>query len=96
MRKYPDGTMIQTNTVNFRGGYSHGTVYSFNWAVSFVSAPMVFGSSKAIQDFSFVDRSQMDIKTKSNGSTYYYYLYDPGAEQGDWDMQFLAIGRWKR
>jgi probable tail fiber protein len=96
VRKYPDGTMIQTNTVNFRGGYSHGTVYSFNWAVSFVSAPMVFGSSKAIQDFSFVDRSQMDIKTKSNGSTYYYYLYDPGAEQGDWDMQFLAIGRWKR
>lgn len=96
VRKYPDGTMIQTNTVNFRGGYSHGTVYSFNWAVSFVSAPMVFGSGKAVQDFSFVDRSQMDIKTKSNGSTYYYYLYDPGAEQGDWDMQFLAIGRWKR
>lgn len=51
---------------------------------------------KQFKIFSFVDRSQMDIKTKSNGSTYYYYLYDPGAEQGDWDMQFLAIGRWKR
>ena len=80
---------------NFRGGYSHGTVYSFNWAVSFVAAPMVFGNGKAVEDFRFVDRFQMDIKTKSNGSTYYYYLYDPGSEQGDWDMQFLAIGRWK-
>ena len=95
IRKYPDGTMIQTNTVNFRGGYSHGTVYSFNWAVSFVAAPMVFGSVKAVEDYRFVDRFQMNIKTKSNGSTYYYYLYDPGGEQGDWDMQFLAIGRWK-
>lgn len=96
VRKYPDGTMIQTNTVNFRGGYSHGMVYSFNWAVSFVAAPMVFGNGKAVENYNFVDRFQMDIKTKSNGSTYYYYLYDPGAEQGDWDMQFLAIGRWKR
>ncbi len=96
VRKYPDGTMIQTNVVNFRGGYSHGTVYSFNWAVSFVEAPAVFGSNKAVEDFSFVDKNQMGIKTKSNGSTYYYYLYDPGGEQGDWDMQFLAIGRWKR
>ena len=95
IRKYPDGTMIQTNTVNFRGGYSHGTVYSFNWAVSFVAAPMVFGNGKAVEDYRLVDRFQMDIKTKSNGSTYYYYLYDPGGEQGDWDMQFLAIGRWK-
>lgn len=96
VRKYPDGTMIQTNVVNFRGGYSHGTVYSFNWAVSFVEAPMVFGNGKAVEDFRFVDRFQMDIKTKSNGSTYYYYLYDTGGEQGDWDMQFLAIGRWRR
>lgn len=96
VRKYPDGTMIQTNVVNFRGGYSHGTVYSFNWAVSFVEAPAVFGSNKAVEEFSFVDKKQMGIKTKSNGSTYYYYLYDPGGEQGDWDMQFLAIGRWKR
>ena len=95
IRKYPDGTMIQTNVVNLRGGYSHGTVYSFNWAVSFVAAPMVFGNGKAVEDFRFVDRFQMDIKTKSNRSTYYYYLYDPGGEQGDWDMQFLAIGRWK-
>jgi len=95
IRKYPDGTMIQTNTVNFRGGYSHGTVYSFNWAVSFVAAPMVFGNGKAVENYNFVDRFQMDIKTKSNRSTYYYYLYDPGGEQGDWDMQFLAIGRWK-
>lgn len=96
VRKYPDGTMIQTNTVNFRGGYSHGMVYSFNWAVSFVAAPMVFGNGKAVENYNFVDRFQIDIKTKSNGSTYYYYLYDPGGEQGDWDMQFLAIGRWKR
>ncbi len=96
VRKYPDGTMIQTNVVNFRGGYSHGTVYYFNWAVSFVEAPTVFGSNKAVEDFGFVDKKQMGIKTKSTGSTYYYYLYDPGGEQGDWDMQFLAIGRWKR
>ena len=97
IRKFPDGTMIQTNVVNFKNGYKHDTVYSFNWAVSFAAAPMVFGSVKAVESggSKFIDKFQMDLKTKSNGSTYYYYLYDPGGEQGDWDMQFLAIGRWK-
>ena len=95
VRKYPDGTMIQTNAVSFRGKHLSGQVYSFNWAVSFVSAPMVFGSVKSAQGYNIVDRFQTDMKTESNGSTYHYYLYDPDARTGDWDMQFLAIGRWK-
>lgn len=95
VRKYPDGTMIQTNAVSFRGKHLSEQVYSFNWAVSFVSAPMVFGSVKSAQGYNIVDRFQTDMKNKSNGSTYHYYLYDPDTRQGDWDMQFLAIGRWK-
>ena len=95
VRKYPDGTMIQTNVVSFKDKNPRNEIHSFNWAVSFVSAPMVFGGVKSGPGQNIVDGLQVDIKTRSNGSTYYYYLSALDARQGDWDMEFLAIGRWK-
>lgn len=98
VRRYPDGTMIQTYFVSFSGQnqYRHERVYSFNWAVAFVDKPMVFGNTR-IRDknFTLIDRFQAEVEPETNGSKYSYYLFDPGGDQGNWDMQFLAIGRWK-
>lgn len=98
IRRYPDGTMIQTYFVSFsnQSHYRHEHVYHFNWAVSFVEKPMVFGNGR-IRDrnFNLVDNFQAEV-SGSTGSTYYYYLFDPGGNQGNKDMMFLAIGRWKR
>lgn len=95
IHKFPNGTMIQTYWQNFRSGYQHNYVYSFNWAVAFVEKPRVFGNGVTGGDFAFVDRFMAEVRNQTTNTKFSYVLYDPGHEQGDWDMQFMAIGRWK-
>lgn len=100
IRKYPDGTMIQTYFVDFYDvfGTSSGLggtgQKQLTWATSFVGKPLVWGNiTSSLEDYHDVG---VNILTKSTGTTLYWYNYEHGhPDQGACRLQFLAIGRWK-
>lgn len=100
VRKYPDGTMLQTYFVDFNdvhganSGLGGPGPKQLTWAVSFVGKPLVFGNiTSSIDDSHDVG---VNILTKSTGTTLYWYNYEhSNLDQGACRLQFLAIGRWK-
>ena len=100
VRKYPDGTMLQTYFVDFNdvhganSGLGGPGPKQLTWAVSFVGKPLVFGNiTSSIDDSHDVG---VNILTKSTGTTLYWYNYEhSNPNQGACRLQFLAIGRWK-
>lgn len=100
VRKYPDGTMLQTYFVDFNdvhganSGLGGPGPKQLTWAVSFVGKPLVFGNiTSSIDDSHDVG---VNILTKSTGTTLYWYNYEHSNQnQGACRLQFLAIGRWK-
>ncbi|RZN75087.1 tail fiber protein [Avibacterium paragallinarum] len=93
VRKYPDGTMIQTYTIRQNDLYEWFEK-SFNWAIAFVDTPLIF--SKVTTSIGGSHNAGVNILTKSNNATCYYHEYEHGgSNQGNVRIQFLAIGRWK-
>ncbi len=93
IRKYPDGTIIQTYTIRQNDLYEWFEK-SFNWAIAFVDTPLIF--SKVTTSIGGSHDADVNILTKSNNATCYYHEYEHGgSNQGDVRIQFLAIGRWK-
>lgn len=100
VRKYPDGTMIQSYFVDFNdvhganSGLGGPGPKQLTWAVSFVGKPLVWGNiTSSIEDSHDVG---VNILTKSTGTTLYWYNYEhSNPNQGACRLQFLAIGRWK-
>ena len=100
IRRYPDGTMIQTYFVDFydvhgpNSGLGGTGQKQLTWAVSFIGKPLVWGNiTSSIEDH---HDAGVNILTKSTGTTLYWYNYEHGnPNQGACRLQFLAIGRWK-
>lgn len=100
IRKYPDGTMIQTYFVDFydvfgvNSGLGGTGQKQLTWATAFVGKPLVWGNiTSSFEDYHDVG---INILTKSTGTTLYWYNYEHGhPDQGARRLQFLAIGRWK-
>ena len=100
VRKYPDGTMIQTYFVDFydvhgpNSGLGGTGQKQLTWATSFVGKPLVWGNiTSSFEDYHDVG---VNILTKSTATTLYWYNYEHGhPDQGACSLQFLAIGRWK-
>lgn len=100
IRKYPDGTMIQTYFVDFydvhgqNSGLGGTGKKQLTWAVSFIGKPLVWGNiTSSLEDH---HDAGVNILTKSTGTTLYWYNYEHGnPNQGACRLQFLAIGRWK-
>ena len=100
IRKYPDGTMIQTYFADFtdvhgaNSGLGGPGPKQLTWAVSFVGKPLVWGNiTSSIEDSHDVG---VNILTKSTGTTLYWYNYEhSNPNQGACRLQFLAIGRWQ-
>ena len=100
VRKYPDGTMLQTYFVDFNdvhganSGLGGPGPKQLTWAVSFVGKPLVWGNiTSSIENSHDVG---VNILTKSTGTTLYWYNYEhSNPNQGACRLQFLAIGRWK-
>ncbi|BCB65838.1 hypothetical protein CGSHi3655_00010 [Haemophilus influenzae 3655] len=109
VRKYPDGTMIQTyKKVNPRGITNRWTeLHQFNWAVSFIDKPKVWASQSSDENTDNAnDNANVSVTVnsfikfnnfKSSGSVCAYWElnneYDGAFKSMNWD--FLAIGRWK-
>lgn len=100
IRKYPDGTMIQTYFVDFydvfgvNSGLGGTGQKQLTWATAFVGKPLVWGNiTSSFEDYHDVG---INILTKSTGTTLYWYNYEHShPDQGACRLQFLAIGRWK-
>ena len=93
IRKYPDGTMIQTYFID-QYDLKDWKEKSFNWAQAFVGVPMIFGGILTSANWSHF--CSVNILKKSNHATCYYWEYEIASDnQGDVRIQFLAIGRWK-
>ena len=100
IRRYPDGTMIQSYFVDFtdvhgpNSGIGGTGQKQLTWAVSFVGKPLVWGNiTSSLEDSHDVG---VNILTKSTGTTLYWYNYEhSNPNQGACRLQFLAIGRWK-
>ena len=100
IRKYPDGTMIQTYFADFtdvhgpNSGIGGTGQKQLTWAESFVGKPLVWGNiTSSLEDHHDVG---VNILTKSTRTTLYWYNYEhSNPNQGACRLQFLAIGRWK-
>lgn len=100
IRRYPDGTMIQSYFVDFtdvhgpNSGIGGTGQKQLTWAVSFMGKPLVWGNiTSSLEDSHDVG---VNILTKSTGATLYWYNYEhSNPNQGACRLQFLAIGRWK-
>lgn len=100
IRRYPDGTMIQSYFVDFtdvhgpKSGIGGTGQKQLTWAVSFVGKPLVWGNiTSSLEDHHDIG---VNILTKSTGTTLYWYNYEhSNPNQGACRLQFLAIGRWK-
>ena len=94
IRKYPDGTMIQSYLIE-QYDLNGWQEKSFNWAQAFISTPMIF--SKITTSISGQHDCDVNILTKSNNRTCYYHEYEHGtSNQGNVRIEFLAMGRWKQ
>ena len=93
IRKYPDGTMIQTYLIE-QYDLNVWQEKSFNWAQAFITTPIIF--SKITTSISGPHDCDVNILTKSNNRTCYYHEYEHGtSNQGNVRIEFLAIGKWK-
>lgn len=101
IRKYPDGTMIQTYYEDFYDVWTTnsniGSVgeKQLTWATAFFEVPMVWGN--IMTSFNGSHDVGVNILRKSTNTTLYWYNYEhSNPNQGNCRIQFLAIGRWKQ
>ena len=101
VRKYPDGTMIQTYAVNVgEHQLTTGKLKTFNWAVAFASTPMIWVTANATDNR---NGAQVDLGALVgiviSDCTQATCAYRTSEIWRDYNhnptMQFLAIGRWK-
>lgn len=101
VRKYPDGTMIQTYAVNV-GEHELTTrkLKTFAWAVAFASTPMIWVTANATDNR---NGAQVDlgalvgiVLSDCTQATCAYRTSEIWQDRNhNPTMQFLAIGRWK-
>lgn len=101
VRKYPDGTMIQTYAVNVgEHQLTTGARKTFNWAVAFASKPMIWVTANATdnRNGAIVDLGAL-VGIVISDCTQAICAYHTNEIWRDTNhnptMQFLAIGRWK-
>ena len=93
IRKYPDGTMIQTYLYEIND-LKEWNEKTFTWAVAFKERPLIMG--QITTSVSAAHDAGVNILSKSTNATVFYHMYEHGnPNQGLCRVQFMAIGRWK-
>ena len=99
VRKYPDGTMLQTYIHHPNNG-KIGVQFSkqtFNWAVAFVEKPKVFIQhvNKEPSENSGVDITYTIQDNETTNSKVTFWVWEWYFNNLLTDFNVLAIGRWK-
>lgn len=100
IRKYPDGTMIQTNRYTPPSGKNnnqHKNDHSFTWAVAFVGTPHIFAQqiNTSGDAFGSTDLTLSINHDQTNAAKVVFSTYEIYYNNNSLDISFLAIGRWK-
>lgn len=94
MRKYPDGTMIQTCRKRMlTGDYSK---VNFNWAVAFTEMPIMTATAQYLDSVGDHDTIITFVQGTSNSACHLVCgeTYNNSGEIAY--VNVIAIGRWKR
>ncbi|WP_419852118.1 hypothetical protein [Actinobacillus pleuropneumoniae] len=99
IRKYPDGTMIQTYTFvppNQRVG-AQDKQFSFNWAVSFVGTPKIWIQHRNLEatGYGSLDLDANIKANETNNSKVSFWVWEWHFNNHLIEFDFLAVGRWK-
>ncbi|MDG6448521.1 tail fiber protein [Glaesserella parasuis] len=93
IRKYPDGTMIQTHCWTLHD-LINWSQQSFVWAHAFVGTPQIYPHITTSVNHSH--DVGVNVLSISNNTTVYYHLFEHSSiNQRECRIQFLAIGRWR-
>ena len=96
IRKYPDGTMIQTYAVEIANKNTQKWSEHFNWAVAFASKPTVIPILAGItDDTNATDTYILYNKTLSSNTKCVYHTHEYSWHGTKLLAEFTAIGRWK-
>jgi len=96
IRKYPDGTMIQTYAVEIANKNTQKWSEHFNWAVAFASTPTVIPILAGItDDTNATDTYILYNKTLSSNTKCVYHTHEYSWHGTKLLAEFTAIGRWK-
>lgn len=94
VRKYPDGTMIQTYRYEITD-LADWSEKEFTWAVAFADKPII------LPHITTSWAGQLDcginVLTKSDNARVYYHYYEHGSiNQGQCRVEFVGVGHWKQ
>lgn len=98
IRRYPDGTMIQTYFVEQRDIIPESQdkdIKYFNWANAFVSTPIVFSQIQYVNNAKLTGVVNVINQSSTGAKCAYRFAELWNDNQGDIKTIFLAIGRWK-
>ena len=96
VRKYPDGTMIQTYAMlSEYNRPNNKKEYSFNWAVAFVSKPIIHVSTETSWANNEIALNISSDNGHTTNTKTTYWLWEERYQDGIIKLNFTAIGRWK-
>ena len=107
VRKYPDGTMIQSCRVNIPITNRTTIVRTLNWALAFADADLRISTTIIYKETNESYRPQAlqgDIDPanatasviQESASEFTLVIYDPDVNNAAFFVDIIAIGRWKR
>ena len=99
VRKYPDGTMIQTyrfTPPNNRVG-SQDKKFTFNWAVAFAEKPKVWiqHNTHEISGYGSLDVMAENVENECTATKETFWVLEWAYNNNLISFDFFAIGRWK-
>ena len=106
IRKYPDGTMIQSCRVNFPIVNRSTIARTINWALAFVDANLRISTTIIYQEHNesyrpYALRGDIDpanataVVIQENATDFTLVVYDPDVNNAAFFVDIIAIGRWK-
>lgn len=100
IRKYPDGTMIQTcrfTPPNNRVG-AQDKKFTFSWAVGFVEKPKIWiqHQNHEKSGYGSLDMVMNTVESETTNSKVTFWVWEWYFNNNLISFDFLAIGRWKR
>ena len=105
IRKYPDGTMIQSCRVNFQILNRSTIARTINWALAFVDANLRISTTIIYQEHNesyrpYALRGDIDpanataVVIQENATDFTLVVYDPDVNNAAFFVDIIAIGRW--
>ena len=99
IRRYPDGTMIQTFRFNPPGNRvgAQDRKFTFNWAAAFVEKPKIWiqHQNQEKSGFGSLDMTMNTVESETTNTKVTFWVWEWYYNNNLISFDFLAIGRWK-